>query len=93
MDVNPETLYTKYHHELNLGKARGNLRVREDQYNASRKGCPQAFIHLGKHWLAQREVIEVKEAHKDDIKSLLSGLHREFDGSKSVDPADAAAPN
>ena len=86
----PETLRLNYQQDIDMGKADGNIAVREDQFKASRKGCPQAFLHLGKHWLNQREEIIIKDEHKDDIKSLLSGLVKEYPGSKAIDPADKA---
>ena len=35
------------------------------------------LIHLGKHWLAQREEIVVQDKHKGDIVQLLEGLKQE----------------
>ena len=76
--IAPNTLTAHFRQDIDRGIADGNIAIRKAQYDLAMAGSPSMLIHLGKHWLAQREEIVVQDKHRGDIAQLLEGLRREW---------------
>jgi hypothetical protein len=83
LKVDDETL-TKYcREELDRGFAQGNHDIRKRQVKAALSGMPTMLIHLGKHFLGQRDAhYERDDKHRAEVAEIVDMLKKEYEEIK-----------
>ena len=87
--VHADTLRKHFLSEIDQGYADGNIGVRRAQYRSARSHSPTMMVHLGKHWLAQRDSGSSRDTYRGAIVDLVEGLQRAGD---DVDDDDGSEP-
>jgi hypothetical protein len=81
--VDVETLKKYHQDELDVGYTDGNLAVRKQQYKAAISGSPMMLLHLGKHYLKQRDTHgELAEKHRAEVAEIVDMLKTEYNEIK-----------
>ena len=83
LKVDNETLKKYCREEIDRGWAQGNYDVRNRQYKAAMAGMPTMLIHLGKHWLGQRDgYYEREDKHRAEVAEIVDMLKKEYGETK-----------